>query len=103
MSRLSDVFVTIAIAGLVLIVASCAFMVAFGVWCYLIAPAIGRVAAAIERRLRPVTERERQAIADERAARDSLRPYGSVDGVSTIYVPIGMNGHRETYEDDSVT
>lgn len=102
MSLVVDIGAVILLAGLTVIAASCVLMATYAAWCQVVAPAIGRTAGAIDRRLHPVTEKEYRAITDERAARDSLRPHGSVGEVSTIYIPLGLNGHRE-YEDDPTT
>ena len=80
----------------VIVFAPAAIIAAYATWRYLIAPAIGRAAGIIDRRRRPVTEDEYRAAADERAAREALRPYGSLEMVSTIDVPVSVNGHNES-------
>jgi hypothetical protein len=100
-SWVTDILTVIVIAMIAALAALAATIMAYLVWCHLIAPVIGRTAGAIERRLRPITlEERRQAVADERAARDYLRPHGSLEAVSTVHAP-ATNGYHETYRSDS--
>ena len=75
----------------VVVIAPAVIIVAYGAYRFATF-ALGRIAGAIERRRRPVTDQEFRALADERAAREALRPHGSVE-VFPIHPPI--NGYHE--------
>ena len=97
MTTITDILVMAVTLVATVLIAS---LIGYCAWRYVFAPVIGRTLGAVERRRRPVTEDEyRRVIADERAARDLLRPYGSLEGVSTIQPPV--NGHHTTYRGET--